>query len=138
MNLQMSSDKTDQMIVNTLDGAGSVNAYLAALDSGDETLPAQLDFAYSAPATPPWTGADSLAIGRLLAFQQSYTAEDDIARSAVDAAAANFESMMDDAHQARVGLGHDFGHCWHRSIPPSRCPTAWAKGCRRRRTCRGA
>src|SRR5262249_37220625 len=47
---------------------------------------------------------DSLAIGRLLAFQQSYTAEDDIARSAVEAAGAAFEQTQ----PSRAGIGHDF------------------------------
>jgi penicillin amidase len=106
--LKASSDAHDQLIVRALEAfAAGVNAYLSALKNSDQTLPAQLAFAYSPLNTPDWTPTDSLAVGRLLAFQQSYTADDDIARSQVDAAGATFEAVMDALHQARKGIAHD-------------------------------
>lgn len=70
--------------------ADGVSQFFARIQSGDETLPKGM-IGVSHAAFTPWTGADSLAIGRLESYELAYTGDSEIAQTAfVQAARTQF------------------------------------------------
>ncbi|HEX8789908.1 MAG TPA: penicillin acylase family protein [Polyangiaceae bacterium] len=67
-----------------------ISQFFARVQSGDETLPKGM-IGISHGAFTPWTGADSLAIGRLESYELAYTGDSEIAQTTfVQAARTQF------------------------------------------------
>ena len=84
--------------------ADGISQFNARLQSGDEALPKAM-VGISKAAFTPWTGADSLAIGRLESWELAYTADSEIAQTQfAQAATTQF------AGTARAGFNVDVLH----------------------------
>jgi len=67
--------------------ADGISQFNARLQTGDEALPKAM-IGISPKAFTPWTGVDSLAIGRLESWELAYTADSEIAQTAFEQAAS--------------------------------------------------
>lgn len=107
--MQASTDPNDQRIVQMFQQFTlGVNAYLAGLKTGKYNLATALGSLYDGTMAPAWTEVDSLAIARLLCFEQSYTADGDIMRSSIQSSAATqFDDSMNAILHARAGFATD-------------------------------
>lgn len=84
--------------------ADGISQFYARVQSGAETLPKGM-IGISHSAFTPWTGADSLAIGRLESYELAYTGDSEIAQTTfVQAAQAQF------AGTTRAGINVDLLH----------------------------
>jgi penicillin amidase len=108
--LSASADPNDQLLASTLTKfSAGVNAYLADLSSGKFSLPPVLQFAYDPSNIAPWQESDSILIGMQIAYELSFDAGSDIARTNLEAAAATaFDNSGDPDRQKRRGIGRDF------------------------------
>ena len=81
--------------------ADGISQFFARVQTGDETLPKGM-IGISHGAFTPWTGADSLAIGRLESYELAYSADGEIAATSfVQAARTKF------AGTKRAGINAD-------------------------------
>jgi penicillin amidase len=88
--------------------AAGVNAALRELQSGQRRLPGAFALAYDPAAAAPWTEIDSLVLARLQAFELSYDADAEIARTQAEAAAFRvFDQAVDPRLRSRRGLASD-------------------------------
>jgi penicillin G amidase len=84
--------------------ADGISQFYARLQTGDEALPRSM-VGVPESAFTPWTGADSLAIGRLESWELAYTGDSEIAQTQLaQAAATQF------AGTARAGFDVDVMH----------------------------
>jgi penicillin amidase len=85
--------------------ADGISQFFARVQTGDETLPKGM-IGISHSAFTPWTGADSLAVGRLESYELAYTGDSEIAQTAfVQAARTQFP-----AGDKRAGINVDLLH----------------------------
>lgn len=85
--------------------ADGISQFFARIQSGDETLPKGM-IGISHAALTPWTGADSLAIGRLESYELAYTGDSEISQTTfVQAARTQFP-----AGDKRAGINVDLLH----------------------------
>lgn len=107
--LRASSNEADRQAVLVLQSfAAGVNAALKELQSGQRRLPGAFALAYDPSAAAPWTEVDSLTLARLQAFELSYDADAEIARTQAEAAAFRvFDQAVDPRLRSRRGLASD-------------------------------
>lgn len=88
--------------------ADGVSQYYARVQTGDEELP-KGTVGFQAKFLTPWTGVDSLAIGRFQSEQLSFDADSDISRQGyLDGVRATFTgTSMDPDIKARAGFIRD-------------------------------
>jgi penicillin amidase len=110
--LQQSTDPDDQLLVQTLTKfTAGINSYLKDLQGGRYTLPPALLLAYNAMTIEPWKESDALLIGMQIAFELSFDADGDIARTNLETMALSaFDNSGDQDKQKRHGIGRDFAN----------------------------
>jgi penicillin amidase len=104
------ADQSSDAGVGVQSYSEGVNAFLGRWGAGEESIPAAAEILFQSPRfVAPWEPADSLAIGRLLAFQLSYDADADINLTALrQDLLTTFTSDADEENVSRrAGLFHD-------------------------------
>ena len=121
--LVASDDPDDAILVEALERyAAGVNTYAEALAAGEHGVHSAITEMWDPERFVPWTPADSLALGRLMAFDLSYTAPRILGDSAaLDALLDTFSDPddPDEARAARAGAHADL----LRIQPIGRIPT---------------
>jgi len=107
--LMQSQDPDDKILTQTLTKfTAGVNAYITDLQNGRYTLPPVLLLAYNANTIEPWKESDALLVGMQIAYELSFDAGGEIARTQLETAAlAAFDNSGDMDRQKRKGLGRD-------------------------------
>jgi penicillin amidase len=110
--LQASADPADQVAARMLTKfAAGVNAYVAALQRHDQSLPSAIAFLYDPQTFRPWTEVDSLLLGQLQAFLLGFDSDSDIYRTQLEAAArTQFDQGSELGRLARAGIGADLAN----------------------------